>query len=367
MMGTKMPPRYVPILKGKEGEFAALDELSSSVRDALLPLVEVPRVPFDYANERPARTLDEHVSGIAARLRKCWADRPLYLDLPWFGADVDTLVDGSMAVRTVLGDCRDAGVDVIPVISTSNSSAYLTAVAEHVGSCDDGVCVRLTEADFDEESDVEPLTRVQKLANAAGLANVKNADLILDLANVGTDLGRATLVARAVINQTPLAQDWRRVILAAASFPENLSDVERSTTTRLPRLERELWDRLQRRGGLRGDAIFGDYAIAHPVPTELDPRTMRMSASIRYTTADNWLIVKGQNVRQYGFDQYFELCQVLVGLPEYSGEDFSWGDRFIARCARKSVGPGNATTWRKVGTNHHLTLVAQQIANIDAA
>src|SRR5229473_2564364 len=113
-----MPPLYVPILKGKEGEFAALEELSSSVRDAILPLVEVPRVPYDYANERPARTLDEHVGGIAERLRKCWTGRPLYLDLPWFGADADTLVDGSIAVRKVLGDCRDADVDVIPVIAT---------------------------------------------------------------------------------------------------------------------------------------------------------------------------------------------------------------------------------------------------------
>ena len=42
---------------------------------------------------------------------------------------------------------------------------------------------------------------------------------------------------------------------------------------------------------------FGDYAIAHPIPTELDPRTMRMSASIRYTTSDEWLILKGRNVR----------------------------------------------------------------------
>lgn len=358
---------YVPILKGKEGEFAALEELVSSVRDAILPLVEVPRVPYDYANERPARTLDEHVAGIAERLRKCWPGRRLYLDLPWFGADADTLADGSIAVRKVLGDCRDADVGVIPVISTSSSDAYLAAVSGHVGNCDDGVCVRLTEADFDEEGDVEPLARLERLLNSVGVADVENADLILDLANIGTDLGRATLVARAVVNQAPRLADWRRLILAAASFPENLSEVERSTTTRLPRLERELWDRLQRRGGLRPDAIFGDYAIAHPVPTELDPRTMRMSASIRYTTPDNWLIVKGQNVRQYGFDQYFELCRTLVGLPEYSGEDFSWGDRFIARCARKSTGPGNATTWRKVGTNHHLTLVAKQLATLGAA
>jgi hypothetical protein len=200
-----------------------------------------------------------------------------------------------------------------------------------------------------------------------GLTHLQQADLILDLANIGTDLGRATLVARAIIAEAPHAAEWRRLVLAAASFPENLSEVDAATTTTLPRIEWDLWERLQRRRALRHDTLFGDYAIAHPVPTELDPRTMRMSASIRYTTPENWLIVKGRNVRQYGFDQYFELCRTLVRLPEYSGEAFSWGDGFIARCARGAAGPGNATTWRKVGTNHHLTLVARALATVGAA
>jgi hypothetical protein len=83
-----------------------------------------------------------------------------------------------------------------------------------------------------------------------------------------------------------------------------------------------------------------------------------------YTAQDDWLIVKGRNVRQYGFDQYFELCRALVGRPEYYGRDFSWGDNFIAQCATRELGPGNATTWRKVGTNHHLTVVVRALANM---
>jgi hypothetical protein len=42
---------------------------------------------------------------------------------------------------------------------------------------------------------------------------------------------------------------------------------------------------------------------------------MRMSANIRYTARENWLVVKGRNVRQYGFDQYFDLCGTLVDDP----------------------------------------------------
>ena len=113
--------------------------------------------------------------------------------------------------------------------------------------------------------------------------------------------------------------------------------------------------------------IFADYAISHPYTKELDPRTMRMSASIRYTTSNNWLVLKGRNVRQYGFDQYFELAKELIERPEYADRDFSWGDKYIADCALGMTGPGNATTWRKVGTNHHITLVARQIAKLSLA
>ncbi len=50
-------PLYVPVLKGKEGEFAALEALEPDVRVRLMPLIEVPDVPYNYANDRPSRVL----------------------------------------------------------------------------------------------------------------------------------------------------------------------------------------------------------------------------------------------------------------------------------------------------------------------
>ncbi|HLZ43033.1 MAG TPA: hypothetical protein VKQ11_18845, partial [Candidatus Sulfotelmatobacter sp.] len=179
------------------------------------------------------------------------------------------------------------------------------------------------------------------------------------------DDGKAVLIARSVFSMIPNKEGWRRLILVGASFPEDLSDVDAANPTKLPRREWALWRTLQKRPSAlpRRDMIFGDYAIANPVPRDLDPRVMLMSASIRYTTHTNWLILKGRNVRQYGFEQYFDLCKELVDRPEYNGPDFSWGDLYISDCAAEVQGPGNATTWRKVGTNHHITLVAKQLAN----
>jgi T4 beta protein len=352
-------PIYVPILKGKEGEFAALQELRPDVRPRLMPLIEIPGIPYDYVNERPAKTLREHVSGIADRLKKSWPGNPLYLDFPWFEREED----GGVALEAVLAECGSKGVQAVPVVSRRNSSKYLATAGRHAEKTKVGASLRLTVKDFEE--DVDLVLEVEQLLQKLSLTELSSLDLILDLEDLGGDDGKAVLVARSVFSMIPKKEEWRRVILVGASFPEDLSDVDAANITKLPRREWALWRSLQKRPSAlpRQDMIFGDYAIAHPVPKELDPRVMLMSANIRYTTPENWLILKGRNVRQYGFEQYFDLCKQLVDRPEYSGRDFSWGDKYISDCADGTQGPGNATTWRKVGTNHHLTLVAKQLAN----
>lgn len=354
-------PLYVPVLKGKEGEFAALEVLKTDVRRIVMPLIEIPSIPYDYVNERPAKSLDEHVSGIAARLRRCWPDNPLYLDLPWFENE-ECLEDGRVALEAVLADCVSAGVQVAPVVSRRNSAKYLLAAGHHARKANFGTALRLTVEDFEE--DVDLVVEVEHLSQKLGLM-ASSIDLILDLEDLGADDGKAVLIARSVFSMIPNRDEWRRVILVGASFPEDLSDVDAANVTKLPRREWVLWRTLQKRASAlpRRDMIFGDYAIAHPIPKELDPRVMLMSANIRYTTPENWLILKGRNVRQYGFEQYFDLCKELTERLEYNGPDFSWGDRYISDCAAGMQGPGNATTWRKVGTNHHITLVAKQLAN----
>jgi len=356
-------PIYVPILKGKEGEYAALEALSGEVRPVVRPLIEIPSVPYDYANERPAKSIDDHVAGVAERLQKSWQDSPVYLDLPWFDEE-DRLEGGGIAIGAVLTACGAIGVNALPVVSSTCSPAYLAACGAYSATSGLGSCVRLYVDDFEEDIDLE--VEVDRMLKGLGAVDATFTDLIIDLEDLGRDASRAVLVARSVFSMIPKEDEWRHLILAAASFPEDLSNVDAATTTTLPRHEWDLWKTLQRRPNLlpRRDLIFGDYAIAHPIPKELDPRTMRMSANIRYTTRENWLVVKGRNVRQYGFDQYFDLCRTLVNRPEYCGRDYSWGDEYIAECASNSKGPGNATTWRKVGVNHHLTLMAREIANL---
>ena len=95
-------------------------------------------------------SLDDHVSGIADRLRRSWAGMPFYLDMPWFGED-ETLEDGTVAIGHVLRKCAENNLGAIPVVRTSSSEDYLKAVRSYLAELEGSFCLRLVEADFDEE------------------------------------------------------------------------------------------------------------------------------------------------------------------------------------------------------------------------
>ncbi|HEY4011065.1 MAG TPA: beta family protein, partial [Acidobacteriaceae bacterium] len=304
-----------------------------------------------------SRTLEEHLDALFSRTKQAFQSNPFYLDFAWIEKINDRRAKG-------IGIEKLASLDLSfsLIVTPTDSSDLLRHVGDIVRSKRLSVAIRLRVENFNEDSDLD--AEIDRIMESIG-SDSASTDLIIDLQDIGHDLDRATLVARSIFSQVPRKEMWRRFILVASSFPEDLSDIDAASIQKLPRLEWNLWTRLQhKRAALpRLDLIFGDYAISNPTQKELDPRTMRMSANIRYTTPDDWLIVKGRNVRKYGFDQYFDLCRILIERPEYSGRDFSAGDKYISDCAEAQKGPGNATTWRRVGVNHHLTLMVEQLAN----
>jgi hypothetical protein len=195
--------------------------------------------------------------------------------------------------------------------------------------------------------------------------STRDTDLILDIRSIATprqaDVNSIISMAQAL----PRIREWRSFTIAATSFPENLTGLPPSESSLIDRTEWRLWLDLSRcRRELPRRPTFGDYAISHPEPAEVDPRVMRPSASIRYTTDEAWLVLKGRNLRDNGFSQFHKVCTELIRCPEFSGADFSWGDGYIYDCAHQRTGPGNLTTWRKVGTSHHLGFAVRQLANL---
>lgn len=220
-------PIYVPILKGKEGEYAALEALKMEIKGQVMPLIEIPAIPYDYVNECPSKSLDEYVVGIPDRLYRACATTPFYLDLPWFGQE-ETLSSGRTAFESVLTKSTELGIAAVPVVYRESSPAYLAAAKAHAAGTQSGTCIRLLVEDFEEDVDLD--AEIDRLLSTATIG-IQSADLMLDLEDLGANAGRAALIARSVFTMIPRKDAWRRIILAAASFPEDLSDVSAETRT----------------------------------------------------------------------------------------------------------------------------------------
>jgi hypothetical protein len=161
---------------------------------------------------------------------------------------------------------------------------------------------------------------------------------------------------------------WRSFVIASGAFPPDLTRWKTPGTYSVARQdwlawlgEIELSEHLVRKPG------FSDYGIYHPTykpPTGFP----NFSASIRYTTEDEWTIMRGEGVRNEGgagFAQWPANAELLCGRPEFQqcGASFSAGDAYIAREAGNYAHPGTASKWLQAGFNHHLTFVVRQIAS----
>jgi hypothetical protein len=177
---------------------------------------------------------------------------------------------------------------------------------------------------------------------------------LLNVADMATDF----------LANLPDSTDWKTIIISSSGFPENLGGIPPRSMDTIPRTELDLRDALfSRRRSIPRFPAFGDYGICHPDLLDFDPRVHTPSAAIRYTIEREWLIIKAGSIKRYKLDQFRELSDKLRRRPEYYGPTYCWGDNYINECADYSVGKGNLTTWRQVGTNHHITLVGSQIAN----
>jgi hypothetical protein len=169
-----------------------------------------------------------------------------------------------------------------------------------------------------------------------------------------------------ICRQVPELSEWRTFTIAIGHFPKDLTGFPVGEHL-LPRLDWRYWrDQVTSSQGLPRIPSYGDYTIQHPVFGE-PPAFPNFSASIRYTTTEDWVIMRGEGVRNVGgpgYAQWPANAVMLCKRAEYCGADFSDGDRYIRERSVLSSKPGTAETWLRAGINHHLTFVVRQIATV---
>jgi len=353
-MGTET---YVPILKGKAGEFRALLELLPDVRGRITPLVDIPRVPL---TER-TKSLDSHLDKVIQGIAKSWdTEHPVFVDL--FDLDLNARVtNGEHPVHYTLTQLHSRGVQAVPVVGLERDVAYEHAVRDVVPNVE-SVVVRLLVEDLEATGSLAPnVVRILKSVKV----DVAQTHLIFDLRSLrDSDISQHVAIVLRALRALPMARECASLVVTGSTVPQSLADdVPANSLRRIPRRELDLWRRLRSMPGITRRLSFGDYGVVHPDNLDLDPRKITLVASIRYTTNDALVVVRGKSFKSHpaGYGQYYDLSKVVVALPDFRGSAFSWGDRQLAARAARTCGPGNKTTWVAIDTSHHLAYVDDQL------
>lgn len=354
------PNDYMPVLKWRQGEYQGLMRLSDSVKDRTVPLIEVTPPDFDFELQKPTKTIDEHLCNFAKRFDDKWGKRRALLDCSLLPASM-RMGDFRHPLQFLGEEIASTGNAIIPVVRLSSDPAYREAVSMVEAQTLGGVALRCS---LDEAIDPDLDTHVENLLEGLQL-EVAELDVVLDLASPTwePESGLVALVKMAISGSDVFANS-RSVTIVGSSFPDSMGAVT-GPLEFWPRREWSLYrallaaiDASTRRPG------FGDYAIAGPGFAQGDMRLLKPSATIRYTCEDGWIIAKGSNVRDNGFGQYKGCSGTITGSDLYLGKSFSPGSAYIDGCHLGTEKTGNLTTWRWVGTNHHITKVVSDLASL---
>ncbi len=346
------PDHYVPVLKVKRGERKAIQRISPIHQSRITPLLEI-------VERKPPKTLDAHLNTAFTDLAE--TVRPYsrcFLDVREIAAD------GQTGAANVFQRASAAGIVFTPVTGISRTADVAPALAHRAN----GLALRLTRAEFEQGG----LTRrINEFLSAHGLAP-EQLDLIIDLGGVEDLIVEGVgALTDAFMAEVPDQQRWNTFTVSACAFPKSMGGVQRNSHALAERTDWVAWNNqlYGRRNGLQRLPTFSDCAIQRPEGVEgFDPIRMQVSASVRYTLEEAWLLIKGQSTRSSRpGEQFPALARKLVHgslNSSFYGPGHCYGCELMQAAADGAPGLGSAEAWRQLGTIHHISVVTQALASL---
>lgn len=347
------PYHYVPVLKMKRGEKGALRAITPSLRLRVTPLLEIV--------ERTKPTVGGHLDTAFKDLAESLQGYPrCFLDAR------EIALDGPPAAEKVFSRADAAGISFTPVTGVTRTEDVAAALSYN----SNGVALRLTRQEF--EDGLFPGT-IPRFMDTHGLTP-EETDLIIDLGPVDDFITEGIIgLTNAFLSDVPNHTKWRTFTISACAFPSSMGVVQRNSHAIVERMEWIAW-----RDNLRANTAviprlptFSDCAIQHPIGVEgFDPRMMQVSASVRYTLPGSWLLIKGESTRNIPAREQFPALatQLVYGIhrTSYMGLCHCDGCASIRRAADGAPGLGSAEAWRRLGTIHHISTVAQKLESLSS-
>lgn len=346
------PNHYVPVLKVKRGEKAALLSLAAPICSRITPLLEIVERKADKAPNlgKHLDTAFKDLAGSVAPFGRCFLDTR------------EIAADGPAAAAQVFQRAALAGMVFAPVTGLSRTADVAAAMSHR----QHGLVLRLTRDEFERSK----LTAAINGFLTTHSLTPEQVDLIVDLGAVDQMIAAGIMaLTDAFLADVPDHPLWRTLTVSACAFPMSMGGVERHSQSRVERGEWIAWrDGLHaRRSSLARLPTFSDCGIQHPKGVEdFDPRTMQASAAIRYALPKEWLLIKGESTRKTPpSDQFPTLATRLVYghlRDSFSGPTHCQGCELMKNAADGVPKLASPEKWRKFGTIHHMTTVMDGLA-----
>jgi hypothetical protein len=349
---------YVVSLRTKQGEFDAVERLTSDVKEHLTPLWEIQPTDATEEGDDPAASADSIVNPLPKKIHDASAGLEGFIDSRLLHP-ARRRSTGEHPLAWICEETAKLGTRLTPVVSL-DSDVDCIAAANHVeAALGSDIAVRLG---IDELGDLAGIRALVALLSTS----FRSSHLIVDCEHIVPSAARLLpMVLPPLVNAILALGPWKTVTILTGSIPADFAGYA-GTLHLVPRLEWPLWLSIVPPGTLSHRPAFGDYGISHP-EYRFVPWYARGSAKIRYTGHDDYhiFIARGlRAARHGGYSQFHALAAQVVAHAVYRGAPYSTGDTYIDDCANTRVGTGNLTTWVMVGTNQHITYLARLVPTI---
>ncbi|MCL1047012.1 beta family protein [Shewanella electrodiphila] len=352
---------YLPVLKWRQGEYQALMRLKSSVKSSIRPLFVIPPIEFDFETQMPKKTAQAHIEPLVKRLEDKWGDGIASMDLH-VSLHTSTMQSGELVPEYVYRLLKQSKTNIKPVITLHDEPEYIRIIMDYCRAKACGLDIRIK---FEELADAENMALLPKLIIENNL-NMAGIEIIIDFGSKSEyePFERIGTLLAVLISKIDSFSSYKSIYLVGTAL--DFSSVPTNSLVTQPRADWKFYRRFYKENFERISNLgFGDFSIEPPeFAPALDMRVIKPAARIIYSTEELWVINKGSAFRDNP-KQMHSMCHDFVCKSGfYVGSSLSEGDLKIHECAYYLCSNGSLTTWKEVGTSHHISFVVHQLASL---
>ncbi|WP_439146514.1 beta family protein [Vibrio sp.] len=349
---------YIPFLKFKVNEVAAIKELSLAHKKVLTPFFDLPR-----RDEMDEACLTKIINALHRKYEINLTVLPaFYIDN--FDIDDSIEIDGDDNYGYLLNIFNDT--PIIPVVGIDRTERRNNVVFEWSKDIDtdtDTVALRITSDDLDYLLAEDEIGELLDNCND----NFSYVHLIIDnrMCN-GVDIEERANEVIEFISDITNDYKFDKIIVTGSSIPASIRDLlEPGKTETFSRSEIELYRQVKKSHEF---TRLGDYTTVSPNYSDIKVQGEIMrkitAPKIIYSFDDSMHVMRGYALETHprGNKQYNDLSGLLIAKKFYRTQNYSFGDKYIYEKAYSIGKDATPSTIPKALVNLHIMYMLNDFA-----